>query len=397
VVARLLTTRVARHIGRISYSWYLWHWPVLVFAAVWWGELAAWQALVVVASSWVPAVVTYRLVEDPLRTSQLMSRPAWSLRLGAALTAVTVATGAVLWVSAPKTPVADQREVLGAEAALRGDAIQTSARAVLPDPHEAKDDRSMVYDDGCLVAQEDTRSPSCVYGDRDSETIMVVYGDSLMMQYAVALDEIGQRQGWRLVVLTKSGCPPAEVLVHNANLRRAYTECEDWRADAKRRINAEKPNLILVSGRSNYDVIEKGTRLDEGQSAAAMQRGWEVAVQDLRTTGARVIVIDDIPHPDDDVPACVADALEDLTQCSFAKKDARAYRAVNALAADRFDDVDLVDPNPVLCRGGTCPAVIGDVIVYRDGNHLTATFVKTLTPWLEEQLPPPPWTSTSAR
>jgi hypothetical protein len=53
------------------------------------------------------------------------------------------------------------------------------------------------------------------------------------------------------------------------------------------------------------------------------------------------------------------------------------------------EGVRLIDPTPVACTEKKCPAVIGDVLVYRNGAHLTATYVRTLTPWLAERLPGP--------
>src|ERR687897_311670 len=63
--ARLLTLGPVRHVGRISYSWYLWHWPLLVFAAAVWGSLSTLEGIGVLAASYVPTVLTNRLVEKP--------------------------------------------------------------------------------------------------------------------------------------------------------------------------------------------------------------------------------------------------------------------------------------------------------------------------------------------
>lgn len=51
--------------------------------------------------------------------------------------------------------------------------------------------------------------------------------------------------------------------------------------------------------------------------------------------------------------------------------------------------VRLIDPTSEVCLEKTCPAVIGDMFVYRNGAHLTATYVRTLSPWLAKRLPEP--------
>jgi peptidoglycan/LPS O-acetylase OafA/YrhL len=70
---RLLTLAPVRHVGRISYSWYLWHWP-LVFAAALWGKLSALEGLAVLTASYVPAVLTHRWVEKPFHHSKTLTR-----------------------------------------------------------------------------------------------------------------------------------------------------------------------------------------------------------------------------------------------------------------------------------------------------------------------------------
>ncbi|HEY8456098.1 MAG TPA: acyltransferase family protein [Actinopolymorphaceae bacterium] len=384
---RLLTLRPVRHIGRISYSWYLWHWPVLVFAATRWEEPSVWRSVAVVVASWVPAVVTYHLIEEPFRTARLGNvAPPRILRLGVATTAVTVVAGVILQVTTPSVPLADRQEAIGAKAVERGKPVQKDASALRPQPLEAKDDRSKIYDDGCLAAPNETTSSTCVYGDPEGDLTLVAYGDSKMMQYGVALDAIGKRQGWRVVVLTKSGCPPADVLVHNANLRRAYFECDEWRSHVHDRISREKPDLIVVAGRAHYTVIEDGTHLDREESAKELERGWERELDHLLTYNSQIVAIEDNPQPDKDVPACVAQQIDDLDECATPEDKARAETVLATHVASRYDEVELIDPAVVLCRDGVCPAVIGDVLVYRDDNHLSATFVETLTDWLEDEL-----------
>jgi hypothetical protein len=102
-----------------------------------------------------------------------------------------------------------------------------------------------------------------------------------------------------------------------------------------------------------------------------------------------VALIEDVPHPDKNVPECVSRSLEHLERCTFPREKATAFPPVNQKAADRVEGVRLVDPTPVVCPDEKCPSVIGDALVYRNGAHLTATYVRTLTPWLEKQLPEP--------
>ncbi len=391
--ARLLTLGPVRHVGRISYSWYLWHWPPLVFAATLWGNLSPLEGIGVLAASYVPAVLTNRLVEKPFLHSKTLSRyPRKALALGGACTALSVALGLGLFALTPSVPEAPESRVAGA-AALRGDySLQKSAKAVHPTPREAetKENRPQMYADGCHLNPPETEVPKCVYANPSSNTTVVLFGDSHAMQWFPALNELARERDWRLVGLTKAACPPAEVHIYNASLRRAYHECAEWRERTLERIvQDENPNLIVTSSLPTYRPREDGKRLDRDASDEAMVEGYASTLRKLRSTGAAVALIEDVAHPDKNVPECVSHSLDRLERCATPRSKALDYPQVNTRAAKQVEGVSLIDPTPVVCLEKRCPAVIGDALVYRNGAHLTATYVQTLTPWLDERLPEP--------
>lgn len=390
VPARLLATAAPRWVGRISYSWYLWHWPLLVFAAIMWGDLSPLVASAVVVASLVPALLAHHLVEEPFRRSRRLSRsPRLALGVGAACTvAVAVFTVAATF-SVPHTPVASAKEAVGMPALQSGAAVQYSARAIRPSPKSAIRDRGQADADGCLVEQRDTRSGPCVYGDRTSATTAVLFGDSHAAQYFPALETVAKSRGWRIVVLTKSGCTPADVAMWNGQFRRQYRECGRWRANALARIDRERPALILVGNLNAHAVMRDGDRLDRRESARALESGMVRTLKRLRATRASVAVITDNPRPTLDVRGCVSKSLTSLRDCAFTRKEAFAHTPVNTRAAKRVPGVRRIDPTPVLCPTRLCPAVIGNVLVYRNTAHITATYMGTLAPWLGKRLPRP--------
>jgi peptidoglycan/LPS O-acetylase OafA/YrhL len=391
--ARLLTLGPVRHVGRISYSWYLWHWPPLVFAAAIWGPLSPLEGIAVLAASYVPAVVTNRLIEKPFLYSETLARfPRKALALGVACTAASVALGLGLFALTPSIPEVPESQVAGASALRHNPSLQKSAEAVHPTPREAesKENRPQMYADGCHLTFPETKTPSCVYGDPSSETTVVLFGDSHAMQWFPALNEIANERGWRLVGLTKAACPPAEVHIYNATLRRAYRECDEWRERTLERIvQDEDPSLVVTSSLPTYRPREDGKRLPKEAGRDAMVAGYASTLEKLRSTGAAVALIDDVPHPDKNIPQCVSRSLDHLRECATPRSKALAYPRVNARAAGEVEGVRLIDPTSEVCLEKTCPAVIGDALVYRNGSHLTATYVRTLTPWLAERLPNP--------
>lgn len=384
---QLLATPVMRHIGRVSYSWYLWHWPALVFAAAVFGELSAPEGLAVAAGAYVPAAVTYHLVEQPFRRSAAFQGQRRALTLGAACTAIAVIPGLVLPLTIPSLPTKAPNEATGAPALGQGDAVQSSVDAVRPEPRLARQDWPRNYTDGCHADRPETTSPECVYGAPNSDRTVVLFGDSHAMQYFPALEQLAKKRDWRLVALTKSGCPPPQTSLYNDALRRHYAECETWRADMLTRIKEkEKPDLILTGGRDTYTAMEGEQQLSQKASTQALRDGYTRTLNELRGTGAQVAAIKDNPHPDKDVPSCVSRAPHRLGDCAIPKDVAFNYPQVADHAANRVNGAKLLNATGAFCRDGTCPAVIGDVVVYGVTTHLTATYARTLAPYLDEKL-----------
>ncbi|AUH42798.1 acyltransferase family protein [Streptomyces sp. CMB-StM0423] len=387
-VARLLSVPPLRYAGRISYSWYLWHWPAVVFVPLALDrELSVRWMLVVVAAAALPAALTHRLVEEPVRRARVLLPTPRALAVGAACTTATVLVAAGSWISAPTIALASAEQARGAAALADEDQPQKSAKALRPLPEKATDDRGKVHDDGCLAGQQETESGDCAYGNKGGSDTVVLFGDSHAMQYSPALEKITERRGLRLVTLTKSACTPAQVTVFNNQLQRTYTECDEWRDNALDRIEEEDPDLIITGTQDVKTVVEDGKRLGGKESAKAHQKGYEETMDDLLGTGATVLTLADNPYPPEDIPSCVSGAVRDLEDCAFSEADGYGYEPVSARANAKFDEVGLIDPKPVMCKDGTCPAVIGNVIVYRNGAHITASYMETLTDWLDGQLP----------
>ena len=383
VPSRVLTLRPARFVGRVSYAWYVWHWPVLVFAAALRGPLSTAEGLAATAVAFVPTIVTHRWIEEPIRRSRMrMARFALVTVPAAAALVLAAAIGLSWTLPSPPTLAAGK----AAGAARLGD-LQRAATALRPTPRDAEADRGRAFADGCLVGATETTSPACVYGDLDSSTTVVLFGDSHAMQWFPALEWVVARRGWRLVELTKAGCPPQAVDVLWAPGRREYPECDAWREYALDRIaNVEKPALVIVASSVQYRVLDDGRTLSREESMRALADGYPAPLDRLRHAVPRVAVIQDVPLPPRDIPSCVAEALDDLLRCAFPRRQAVTRAAAIAAPAAR-PAVDVIDPTSRFCVGERCPAVVGDVLVYRNTGHVTATYMHTLGPWLERRLP----------
>lgn len=360
--ARLLAAPTLQYLGRLSYSWYLWHWPVLVFAAALVGELSLPGRVALMAFALLVAHGSYHLIENPIRHHRgLARRSAYSLRMAVAVTFCSLAlafawrTAAIGWAAAP-----DQMRY-------------TEARADIP----------AVYASGCHATFYETavELAGCVAGAEDADRTVVLLGDSHAAQWYPALKGLADTYGWRLISLTKSACPAVEATKYQDHLRRDYWECDAWRADALDVIDTLQPTYVVVASSENQPF-----------SVDAWEAGSRRVIERLSAAAEHVVVIRDTPVAGHDAPTCLArhawrsgDATEACGQAAF-EADSDAITFALARAVDAVPGTSLLDFTPHLCPDGACALEADGVVVYRDAHHLTTAFVRRLAPTLDGHL-----------
>ena len=144
--------------------------------------------------------------------------------------------------------------------------------------------------------------------------------------------------------------------------------------------------IVGTSTSMSLGVVVDGRRLSPEQSAPHLRRGLESTLRRLRATGARVVVIKDLPRSPHDVPDCVSRQPDRLERCAF-RREQPPEHAFDEQSTASVEGAGMVDPAPVVCLNDLCPAVMGNALVYRDDNHFTASFAGTLMPWLDTELP----------
>jgi peptidoglycan/LPS O-acetylase OafA/YrhL len=375
-----------RYVGRISYGWYLWHWPTLVFAVVIFGPLTPLAGVAAVLVALVPTIVTHRLVEDPVRHWRALTRvPVKGLAVGCCCMATAVFAGVMLIHTEPHWRTLSQTEAPGAADLSAEPRPEEVATALRPGPLQTAQNLPAPVGTGCLLGVAGTRSGPCGYGDLGAPRALVLFGDSHAMQHFPELEQIAMRNEWRLAVLTKRECTPGEQPILGGE-GGEYTQCDVWRRNALRRIEAT-PGVfaVVISGDSAEQPVGPGGRPVTGHAGAAlMQAGYERTIRRLQRAGLKVVVIGDTPKAPQDMPSCVSENTTDLDACSF--PEPHQWRHGFDLRAARRTGAGAIPIAPEICPGGRCRAVIGHVAVYRDNAHLTADFARTLTFWMEPRL-----------
>ena len=386
----LLGTRPMVWIGALSYSLYLWHWPLLVVATARWHELSTLAGLAVLAVATVLAWLAYRLVEDPIRRAPAMARTRWlPLTIGAALSLIGFASGALLAHRAGPT-VAATGHPLGAALLADRPRDDPAGRPVdrvdwfVPDPLTAPKDAPK---GGCQAAISDTEPVTCTFGDPQGRTTVALVGSSKAMQWEPALDIIGRRRGWRIVTYTKSGCGLADAMQRYPD--GAYEFCRVWGKAVLARLLAEKPDLVLTS-QSNPVGLVDGKEVGKAQGIAVLADGLHRYWQVLQSAGIPVAALSDTPSPPGSlrVNECVAENPQRLTACTFERSNEHGGAPAQRQAVAKTPGVHWIDLNDAICPTAHCAPIIGNVLIYRQGSHITATYIKTLAPRLESALVP---------
>lgn len=273
----------------------------------------------------------------------------------------------------------------GAAALLEQRAPQETALKVQPNPAGAQQDRAGALSSGCLVGMNGTRSAQCLFGDPDGDWTLILFGDSHAMQYFPPLVALAKANHWRLYVLAKRECPPFAVPIRSFFGGR-YRACEAWHRHEMTRIERFGPRTaVLMSGETGYTAYARGRELRGLANGAAQEAGYVSTLKRIRAAGPRPVVIRDMPVAPRNMPLCVANHVLRLRDCAFPRVRQGA-REFDVRAARAVPGAVLIDLVPEVCPRGLCRAVIGDAIVYRDRQHLTATYSRTLRPFIARAL-----------
>lgn len=274
--------------------------------------------------------------------------------------------------------------VLGADAGAGS--RERAGGQLRPSPANAFEDRARIVDDGCFIKIGQTRQGQCAYGERGSDTTVVLFADSHGEPYFPALERLAKRRGWRLVALAKSFCSPALIKQLNPIRGGPFRDCHEWRRYAIRRIlERERPELVVIAGSAYIKPAANGRELDGRRAVRLMARGFAETIERVRAGGAAVAITTDAPKAPYRIPECLQEHRPSWHACDF--RAPKRGRTIAKRAVRLAGDTTLVDTIRVICTRRGCRAVIDDVIVYRDRGHLTATFGATLRPLFARRLP----------
>ena len=353
-VIRLLSRPAMTAIGRVSYSWYLWHWPILLLGAMVVPTPNGWLRLSLVMLSLLLAWLSWRFVEAPIRRNAKLVQPPRRAILGALLLMGCAIAASFQWQ------------------AMASKTLDTPAFQRI---RQTRNDLPSVYRQNCDQWYHSDALLPCEFGNPKAEKTLVVLGDSIGLQWFPAIEKAFPSGDWRILVMTKSACPVVDVPIFYARIGREYTECTRWRKAALARIAEIAPDQVILGSTDTYDF-----------SPTQWRDGTARILQQIASTAGQVHILRSTPTLPFDGPDCIAPrgALWNhfaQSSCTAPAHDPQSDAVLRELqaAVSGFRNAQVVDMTDAVCPHGQCAAERNGMPTYRDSRHLAASFVAGLS------------------
>ena len=399
--ARPLSWRPMTFVGDISYSMYLWHWPlIVVLPFVTGSDLRTRDKIGILLASVLLSWACTRWVEDPVRTARWLADVPWrAYAAGAAGMAVVIAGSLSMQVKLDRdiaaAEAASQRALdealAGTEPCLGPSAIDDPATCgpvsgdgdpPLDTAAVARQNVEATYPE-CMAGFEELALMPCDLGAEDGPRTVAVVGDSHATALLGMLDELGQQRDWRVVSYTRASCPFTDARrVLAEEPPKYYRVCRQNNIDVEQLlVEAEEIDTVFVTAFSSAYEWDQAPGTDFADPATD---GFRALWRRLTAAGKQVVVVRDVPIVKDriETPIC----LDRNGGAALACANSRAAALQPDAEADAVEGaprgVRLVDLTDRFCDEELCHAVVGDVIVYRDGSHLSHEYATLLAPYL---------------
>jgi peptidoglycan/LPS O-acetylase OafA/YrhL len=406
-VSRLLATKPFVSLGSMAYSLYLWHWPLLIFWLAYSGHAHAnvVEGAAVLLVAGVLARLTTVFVEDPLRLRRSAAagapvRRAHVVPLRTRLRRPTIVAGSIvtlLGVALTATSFTwrehmtiqrangkelaglSSRDYPGARALI--DHVRVPKLPMRPTVLEAKDDLPESTTQGCISDFDDVDVINCTYGDQSATRVIALAGGSHAEHWVTALDLLGRMHHFKVVTYLKMGCPlttEQNPLVMGDN--RAYPKCREWNQKVMPRLLADHPDYVFTTSTRPWNV-------KDGDVMPSFYLGiWQA----FQNAGIPVLAMRDTPwlvkngepfFPSD----CLADG-GDAISCGIKRSTVLSDHNPTLDYLAQFPLLKPLDMSNAVCRQDYCRAVEGNVLLYHDSHHISATYMRTMTNELGRQM-----------
>jgi peptidoglycan/LPS O-acetylase OafA/YrhL len=400
----IITNPIFYSIGAVSYSLYLWHCPLFQLMGEVVGSNIVGINLIIYAAILVALTLsTYFVVEKPIRNYQRLARKAsygfvWggAISLLAAIIALNSVVNLVSITNPAITSASSQSQNNPVQVTPTPLPTQTTTESQIldtiqnyPQATNTPIDISVLtktyFVGECQAKSKNTEAKSCVYGNPNGLTNIILFGDSHATQWMPALNQIGLKNDIKITMFTKAGCPALDLYVLYEIAKDKlikYPECAIWRKNVLAEINVmPEPDLIVLAASSAYN--------DGSDPKDFWVKGYKSTVLSLQKYSDKIIILNDTPHAGIPEPLdCLGKNLNTPSNCDLTfSQIVTPLDRMEALTQIGIEyNIPIVDPISWLCTESICPAVLDGIVAYVDSSHLSAQMSEHLAPLLEQSV-----------
>ncbi len=362
-IGKILCSPALLWLGALSYSLYLWHWPVLYFQSKIDQSITFNDALAAFALTVLLSTITYYCIENPLR-SKLSKFRRWQI-----IIVFSVITAMMFTISLASKAYtmshiadADQQKIMASR-------NQTAA--------------SPVYASGCDTWYYSAQTKPCLMDTNDQKFDNEVYliGDSIATQWFSIIRDYYKNKNWKVTILTKSSCPMVDQPFFYKRIRAIYTVCADWRKSVIKLIAQNRPALVILGGSSSYPY-----------SREQWLSGSKSVIGEIAKSAEKIVVLGESGGLGFDGPLCLARESwrahfipkVKTSSCYKSWQEPESLKWLRQVS-DNYDNTKYLDFNDLICSD-KCYAKTGEIVTFRDSQHLTAAYVDALSPKVLERL-----------
>lgn len=401
---QILSVKPVQFLGDVSYSLYLWHWPLIVLApAVLGHSLSTGNKIVVLVLAVGLAYASKKLVEDPGRNKLLPSaKPVRVIGYMAVAMAVVWALCGGLLLGFGKAQEAEAAKLDELSGGPCYGARSLDPRNNCPDPFGAAQVANVGPNEApwfnapecqqaanpIVVGDRQTLTDCDFSGGSQPEATVWLVGDSHAEQWKSALYELAKLHKWRLKESLLGGCPFVDVkrtaFMGTAADKSSQQRCLSWSGQVTERIVNEKPDMVFASSFGAAETIDDGS----GSSQADQYKGAVTKrLLDWTAAGARVYIFRDPPltlHRSS--PDCVALNQQQPMTCANTRGEALVPDPIASAAKGmNKQNVKVLDLSDQFCDNRTCFAVVGGLQIYFDSDHAARSYIRSLVPVLAQR------------
>ena len=247
--------------------------------------------------------------------------------------------------------------------------------------------KSPLYDNSCHASTAAISPVICEFGDLQSDIVIVFTGDSHAAQWFGALEVAARTNHWKLVSMTKSSCPVADVPTYRRRdalpdgEELLYPECDEFHKRAHAAIREMQPDLVIFPVLSRFHLVNNG-------GIAAFSAGLGKSISAVAGLGTKVLVLGETPKTNgEDIPSCLARYKTDISRCANPRTRAEFPERIQFISDEAAQhSATYVNPVDWFCTAEVCPGQIGGRIVYRDYNHISDQFARYRAPQIAEAI-----------